>query len=98
MLALVLRRSWGDEVHVAHDGPTALRMIEEHRADVIVLDIGLPGMSGFEVARVARERSNATTIAMTGYVREQGSDEDFDDYLIKPVDLSELLMILAELT
>jgi CheY-like chemotaxis protein len=103
-LAKVLRRLHGQEVRVAHDGPEALALAEEFRPDVILLDIGLPVMSGYEVARSIRARPwglDVVIIALTGW----GQDEDrrrsreagFNHHLVKPVDPCQLEQILAEL-
>jgi CheY-like chemotaxis protein len=92
----------GHEVRTAHDGAAALIEAQSFRPEVILLDIGLPGMNGYEVARRMREipeLRTATLMAMTGY----GQDEDrrksqeagFDHHLVKPVDLSDLNRLLA---
>jgi CheY-like chemotaxis protein len=94
---------WGHEARIAYDGESALRLVGEFRPDVVLLDIGLPGMDGFEVAR--RIRQGATPVhrlvAMTGY----GDDEDrrkareagFDGHLVKPVDPDLLQKTLGEM-
>jgi signal transduction histidine kinase/DNA-binding response OmpR family regulator len=91
----------GHEVHVAHDGPAALRATADVRPEVVFLDIGLPGMDGYEVARRLRRpgRNEALLVALTGY----GQDEDrrrsreagFDHHLVKPVDPAVLEELLA---
>jgi signal transduction histidine kinase/ActR/RegA family two-component response regulator len=92
----------GHEVIVAHDGAAALAQIEGFRADVVLLDIGLPGMDGYMVAHAIRARDlqpPPRLLALTGY----GRDEDrhaalaagFDDHLTKPVDPVRLLTIIA---
>jgi two-component system CheB/CheR fusion protein len=99
-LAWLLRR-YGYEVEIAQDGPAALKMAEAHAPDVVLLDIGLPGMSGFEVARQLNEHSpekKAILIVMSGF----GSDEDrhrsaevgIDLHLVKPVEPTLLRGIL----
>ncbi len=91
----------GHEVVTAHDGLGALDLAQEHRPEFILLDIGLPGMDGYEVAtRLRREESckNSLIIAVSGY----GQDEDrrrskeagFDHHLIKPLDHDDLLSLL----
>jgi PAS domain S-box-containing protein len=95
-VALLLRAS-GYEVEVVHNGPDALRSAIDCRPDFIVLDIGLPGMSGYEVAgRIRREPGleDMRIIAVSGYpedrdetVREKAR---FDKYLLKPVLIDEL--------
>jgi CheY-like chemotaxis protein len=88
----MLLRLMGHEVSVEHDGESALRRIEDERPDIILLDIGLPGMSGYAVAERLRKTPAgraAKLYALTGY----GQDEDrrrsaeagFDGHLVKPV-------------
>jgi PAS domain S-box-containing protein len=89
-LALLLNL-WGFATTVAHDGPSALAGAADHRPDLILLDIGLPGMDGYEVGRQLRRSGfNAPILAVSGY----GTEEDqqraraagFTDHLVKPVD------------
>jgi signal transduction histidine kinase/DNA-binding response OmpR family regulator len=90
-------------VEVAYDGPSALQVAALFKPDVVILDIGLPGMDGFEVAQTIKTlplRSDLLLIALTGY----GQSEDvqralsvgFDVHLVKPVDISYLLSIISE--
>src|SRR5262245_47530464 len=70
----VLLRLWGHEVRTAADGPAALDAAREFRPDVVLLDVGLPGMSGWEVAPLLRGQAGdhlPLLIAVTGYGREQ---------------------------
>jgi CheY-like chemotaxis protein len=92
---------WGYEVRVAHSGVTALDGVFAACPDVVLLDIGLPGMDGYEVARRLRatpEMSRALMIALTGYGqdadRERSREAGFDYHLTKPVDLDELRRII----
>ena len=101
MLALFLR-SEGHEVRSAHDGPAALRTAESFRPEVVVLDIGLPRMDGYEVARRLRERAGPRTpllVALTGYGQEEdrrrAREAGFDAHLVKPADPEELQRLLA---
>jgi two-component system CheB/CheR fusion protein len=98
----LLLRGLGHDVQTAHDGPSALEAAQQHRPDVVLLDIGLPHMDGYEVARRLRQQPDmqaATLVAMTGF----GQDEDrrrsfaagFDHHLVKPVDPYELQKLLA---
>jgi len=91
----------GHEVSTAQDGLAALAMAEKVNPEVILLDIGLPGMDGFEVARTLRNQpafARTRLIALTGY----GQDSDrakamaagFDLHLVKPIDLDTLLAAL----
>jgi PAS domain S-box-containing protein len=101
-LALLLRHL-GNDVKTAHDGPSAVSAAEEFRPDIVLLDIGLPGMNGYEVARhIRRQRGrDVTLIAVTGW----GNDEDrrraheagFDQHLVKPMDLRALTQALRSL-
>lgn len=99
-LALLLRLKLHD-VRVAHDGRAALQEARSYRPEIIFLDIGLPGMDGYEVARGLRQgngEERMVLVAMTGY----GQDEDrrrsqeagFDGHLVKPVDLTVLEELL----
>jgi DNA-binding response OmpR family regulator len=98
-LARSLRRALEDEgyvVDVAADGPSALEMGGADGLDVIVLDVMLPGMDGFQVGRSLREEGVSTPILMLtarGAVedRVRGLDVGADDYLVKPFALTELL-------
>lgn len=94
----------GHEVRTTYDGAGALETAATFRPDVVLLDIGLPGMSGHEVARRLREQAqlgHVVLIAVTGW----GQDEDrrrsqeagFDHHLVKPVHPEELDRLLAGL-
>jgi signal transduction histidine kinase/DNA-binding response OmpR family regulator len=92
----------GFEVRVAHEGQTALEMAREFRPDVVLLDIGLPGMNGFEVAhglRAQPESQDALLIALTGYgeaeSRSRSAQAGFDFHMVKPADVNLLLEMLA---
>jgi CheY-like chemotaxis protein len=94
----------GTEVRIAHDGATALAMIETDRPDVVLLDIGMPVMDGFEVARRVRQRSdfdNIMLIALTGWGqpedRDRTRDAGFDHHLVKPADITALQSLLTTL-
>lgn len=95
----------GHEVEVAFDGAAGLEKARLQRPEVVLCDIGLPGMDGYAVARALRaapETASAFLIALTGY----GQDEDrrlaleagFDAHLTKPVDLEALRRLLANPT
>lgn len=92
----------GFEVRIANDGMTALKIAEEFRPDVVLLDIGLPGMNGFEVAQRLRtqpESRDALLIALTGYgeaeSRSRSAQAGFDFHMVKPADVNLLLSMLA---
>jgi len=100
-LALFLRLR-GHEVRTAHDGPSALDEIERYRPDVVFLDLGLPGMSGYDVARRVRmmdELGPLRLVALTGYGtdgdRRKTREAGFDVHLAKPVDPRALDALLA---
>ncbi|HKV08688.1 MAG TPA: MEDS domain-containing protein [Thermoanaerobaculia bacterium] len=92
----------GHEVEIAHDGEEALAAVRKHRPEVVLLDIGLPKVDGYEVARRLRlepENEGLLLIAVTGYGnredRERGKLSGFDHHLVKPVDLQQLQRLLA---
>jgi PAS domain S-box-containing protein len=99
-----LMKITGNETHTAYDGQAAVEAAARLRPDVIVLDIGLPKMNGFEACRKIREQPWSKTIvivALTGW----GQDEDrrksaeagFDGHLIKPADFGELTRLIDKL-
>ena len=98
----VLLRLWGHDVRIAHDGPTALAVAALYRPDVVLLDVGLPCMDGYQVARRLRNDlrlRDAFVVSLTGY----GQDSDLwrsreagcDRHLLKPVDPEVLERLLA---
>lgn len=103
LLARMLER-WGNRVRTAHEGPRALELAAEERFDLILLDIGLPGMDGYQVAEALRSGEppyEGPLVALTGY----GKDEDraradevgFTHHLLKPLDLEVLEQLLSDL-
>jgi len=99
-----LLRFFGHEVRTAADGPSALAEARELQPEVILLDIGLPGMDGYQVAEeIKRDPSlrSSRLIAISGYGqaedRRRTSQAGFDLHLVKPVDFSELIQTLREL-
>ena len=100
-LARLLRLS-GHEVEVAHDGPSAVQAALAMRPDVVLLDIGLPGLTGYEVARRLRQEAalkNTVLVALTGYGREsdrqRSRNAGFSYHLVKPAGVREVEEILA---
>ena len=95
----LLLRMYGHEVQVARTGPTALEIASDCRPDVVLLDIGLPGMDGYQVAKRLREKpefKNVMICALTGYTpseadRRRQQETGFDHHYVKPVELSKLL-------
>jgi signal transduction histidine kinase/ActR/RegA family two-component response regulator len=102
-LAVMLRLA-GHDVSTAHDGPSALESAQARAPEVILLDIGLPGMSGYDVARTLREQDGALKpllIALTGYGqvedRRRAQEAGFDLHFVKPLDLPRLERVLSTL-
>lgn len=101
-MSLLLEAS-GYSVRIEAEGEAALRAVEESRPDVVLLDIGLPGVDGFEVARRIRARPDGEgvrLIAITGYGqqsdRSRAARAGIDEFLVKPVRTDALLDLLAE--
>jgi CheY-like chemotaxis protein/two-component sensor histidine kinase len=99
-LAMLLEIN-GNETHTAHDGLEAIATVEKHRPEVVLLDIGLPKLSGHDVCRRIRMEpwgKDIAIIALTGW----GQDDDrrktheagFDGHLVKPVDYTALMGLL----
>ncbi|MEK7953934.1 PAS domain-containing hybrid sensor histidine kinase/response regulator [Luteolibacter soli] len=99
----MLQELMGHQTRLAHSGPDAVKIAQEFLPDVILLDIGLPGMDGYEVARKLREMpllDHTLLIALTGY----GSEEDrqlareagFDEHLAKPADQERLQRLMRQ--
>jgi CheY-like chemotaxis protein len=91
----------GFEVQSAPDGPTALEKAKEFHPEVVLLDIGLPGMDGYEVARRLRAECPAQPpflVAITGYGREEdrlrSERAGIDLHLVKPADPDQLIGLL----
>lgn len=101
-LAMLLRML-GHEVEVANDGRSALEMAPAIRPSVIFLDIGMPGMDGYEVARRLRQRpdmKHVVLVALTGWGqqadRRRSKDAGFNHHLVKPAEAKAIQMLLAE--
>lgn len=93
---------WGHQVMVVHDGLAALNAVQARRPEFIILDIGLPGMDGYEVARRLRRDpalQQVPLVALTGFGRphdrEQAERAGFDYHLTKPVDPENLRSLLG---
>jgi hypothetical protein len=102
-VAMILRLD-GHQVRLAHDGAEALRAAEQFEPDVVVLDIGLPGMNGYEVAERLRRQARSrkpVLVALTGYAqesdRQRAAAAGFDHHLTKPVEPVALQDLLASL-
>ncbi|HEY4310627.1 MAG TPA: ATP-binding protein [Pirellulales bacterium] len=101
-LKLLLSKLWNHEVEVAHDGPTAIEKVRESKPDVVLLDIGLPGLDGYQTARRIRELPDGNApllVALTGYGQEsdrQKSDAaGFDMHLVKPASVEMLEQVFS---
>ncbi|HYC57872.1 MAG TPA: ATP-binding protein [Candidatus Binatia bacterium] len=99
-----LLRTLGHDVRTADSGPAALDAARAFAPQLILLDLGLPGMSGYEVAQRLRrqpETAGARIVAVSGYAqdgdRERSRKAGFDEHLAKPVDLVRFRQILAEI-
>lgn len=99
-LAFLLRAA-GHDVHATYDGRSAIRLAGELRPDVVLLDIGMPEVSGYEVARAIRREAwgrSMRLIALTGWGqaehRRRSLEVGFDDHLVKPVELDLLESVL----
>jgi CheY-like chemotaxis protein len=91
----------GHETRIAMEGEQALVMADEFQPGCVVLDLGLPGMDGYEVARRLRQRPygpDLVLVALTGWagkeVRAKAAEAGFDYHLVKPVNLDELADIV----
>ena len=103
-MALLLRLS-GHEVEVASDGESALEAAEKLHPEIVLLDVGLPGMHGYEVAERLRnlpKTRNAIIVALTGYGQEQdrqrAKEAGFDYHFVKPVEFNKLESLLNSLS
>jgi CheY-like chemotaxis protein len=92
-----LLKAWGHDVHIVYNGPAAIDAARMYRPEIVLLDIGLPGMSGYEVARTLRSdplHQGVLITALTGYGqaedRARSHAAGFDYHLTKPPDMSVL--------
>jgi two-component system OmpR family response regulator len=100
-LSLLLQAK-GHETRISVEGEEAIAMADEFLPDCVVLDLGLPGIDGYEVARRLRERTYGATltlVALTGWagkeIRVRAAEAGFDYHLVKPVNLEELERIVT---
>jgi PAS domain S-box-containing protein len=97
-----LLKQLGHDVTVAHDGPAALAAAASIGPDLVLLDIGLPGMDGYAVAAALREAGHdrAALVALTGYAQDEhhhrSSRAGFDRHLVKPVDFATIYALTGE--
>ncbi|HEY5952245.1 MAG TPA: ATP-binding protein, partial [Kofleriaceae bacterium] len=101
-LVAVMLQGAGHDVHVAHDGPSGLETIMQHKPDAALIDIGLPGMTGLDIVRALRERCPTLAtryVAYTGYCGaeavERATQAGFHDHLVKPATMDKVLRCLA---
>ena len=100
-MAMLLEMT-GHDTRQAHDGPAAVQAAIDYRPDVVLLDIGLPGLDGYKVAQRIRQQAgleNVVLVALTGYGqdsdRQRSQDAGFDHHLVKPTNFSEIEKILV---
>jgi CheY-like chemotaxis protein len=100
-LAMLLQLT-GNQTETAFDGPAAIDVAAAFKPDVVLLDIGLPGLNGYEVARRMRQEpwgKAAKLVAVTGWGqledRQRSKEAGFDAHMVKPVDHDLLAKILA---
>jgi len=103
MLCELLQLS-GYQCRTAASGPAALKLIEEVHPDIAVMDVGLPEMDGYELARRVRQfrkKGDLCLIALTGYGqpsdRALSAEAGFDAHLVKPIQVEQLLSLLERL-
>jgi len=94
----------GAQVQVSHDGSSALEAFAHFAPEVVLLDIGMPGMDGYEVARALRERDperRTTLVALTGFgqeeARRRAHEAGCEHHLVKPAEFERLQRLLAEI-
>jgi CheY-like chemotaxis protein len=101
----MLSQFWGHEVQTAHDGLSAIRETHAFQPELVLLDIGLPGLDGYEVARRLREdpaTKDLVLVALTGYGQEEDRRRShaagFNEHLVKPasVDALQAVFLRAE--
>jgi CheY-like chemotaxis protein len=102
-LALLLQME-GHETHMAHDGQEAGVVAEANRPDAIILDIGLPGMNGYEACEAIRKKPwgrDVVLVAVTGWGQQEDKNRSkeagFDAHIVKPVDHAALMKLLFQL-
>jgi two-component system CheB/CheR fusion protein len=100
-----MARLWGHQVAVAHDGPAALELAATFRPEIALVDLGLPGMNGYELVRRFRDlpaMESVPLVAITGYAAEEdlrlAQEAGFNLYFVKPIDLDRLESLLATLS
>ncbi|MDE1153321.1 MAG: response regulator [Micavibrio sp.] len=92
---------FGNQVHLAYTGPEALKEAQEFKPHLVLMDIGLPGINGYEVCQTMRrmpELEDAVIVAQTGWGerehKEMSKEAGFDHYLVKPVEMGALKQLV----
>jgi two-component system, chemotaxis family, CheB/CheR fusion protein len=103
-LLVMLLKMDGHDVMMVHDGPAALQVASAFSPEVVLLDLGLPGMDGYEIARGLRQipaLASTALVAVTGYGRDEDRQRSrkagFDHHLVKPVDMDTLRRVLQRI-
>jgi two-component system CheB/CheR fusion protein len=103
-MLVMLLELWGHTVQAVHDGPAALAAALAFCPEVVLCDLGLPGMNGYELARQLRQQEGSNKselIAITGYGQEEdqrrAQEAGFDHHMTKPVDPAVLAKLLSSL-
>lgn len=98
----MLLRCLGADVRVAYDGEAALALLPQFQPDLVIMDVGMPGMDGCETARRMRklpEGKNLVLVALTAWdhdaVRQRTTDAGFDHHFVKPIEIDALEKLLA---
>ena len=96
-----LLKALGHVTHIAHDGESALQKAPSLQPEVVILDIGMPGMNGFQVAQLLRSEvglTSAVFIAVSGFAHESdriaSQAASFDHHFAKPIDIPRLIAVL----
>jgi len=102
LLSMLLMKIDNYDVDTAYDGPTALEKIKSNRPEMVLLDIGLPGMDGYQVAKEIRQDAQFDAmllVALTGYGQEEdrrrSREVGFDEHFVKPPSLDQMKELLA---
>ena len=102
VLSRLLAKLGNHEIHMVHDGLSALEATKTYRPELVLLDIGLPRMNGYEVAQRLRQQAeyrDMVLVALTGYGTEEdrrrSAEAGFDKHLVKPPSLDNLRQVLA---
>lgn len=102
VLSMLLKKM-DHEVHAMHGGEEAIELVKDFRPDVVFLDIGMPGMDGYEVCRRIRGLEGVEKIhivALTGWGqkedKERAKEAGFDQHLVKPTDRETIIRLLAD--